>query len=89
MSVEQVEATIESMSASDRRKFTAWFDQHRHELLGEADDVSPGVRDELELRLKEIDEHPEMLVPFEEEDLERMFQDIATAHAKKSPASTK
>lgn len=86
MSVEQIEATIESMSGSERRKFVRWFDEHRHELIGEADEISPAVRTELELRLKEMDEHPEMLAPFEEADLERMIQAAANAHAEKSPA---
>ena len=86
MSVEQIEATIESMSASERRKFVLWFDQHRHELIGEAEDISPAVRAELELRLKEMDEHPEMLEPFAEEDLERMFKEFADARAQKTSA---
>jgi hypothetical protein len=86
MSVEQIEATIESMSASERLKFVRWFDAHRHELIGEAENVSPAVREELELRLKEMDEHPELLEPFGEEDLERMIQEAADAHAKKSSA---
>ncbi len=38
MSVEQIEAIIESMSASERLKFVRWFDEHRRELIGEADD---------------------------------------------------
>ena len=86
MSVEQIEATIESMPVSERRKFVRWFDEHRHELMGEADEVSPAVRAELELRLKEMDEHPELLEPFEEADVERMFKEIADAHAQKTSA---
>jgi hypothetical protein len=86
MSVEQIEATIESMPVSERRKFVRWFDEHRHELIGEADEVSPAVRAELELRLKEMDEHPELLEPFEEADVERMFKEIADAHAQKTSA---
>ncbi len=39
---------------------------------------------EMEARLKETQEHPEMLEPFEEEDVERMIQKAADAHAKKS-----
>jgi hypothetical protein len=33
-----------------------------------------------------MDEHPELLEPFGEEDLERMIQEAADAHAKKSSA---
>ena len=84
--MEQIEASIESMSASERKKFVRWFDEHRHKLVGEADDISPEVRVELELRLKEMDEHPELLEPFEEADVERMFKEIADAHAQKTSA---
>lgn len=86
MSVEQIEASLAAMPVSERLEFARWFDAHRHELIPEADGASPEVRAELELRLKELDEHPEMLVPFEEADLERMFQEAADAHAKKSSA---
>ena len=86
MSVEQIEASIESMPVSERQKFVRWFDEHRHELIGAAENVSPAVRAELELRLKEMDEHPELLEPFEEADVERMIQDTINAYAKKSPA---
>ncbi|MCU0785447.1 MAG: hypothetical protein MUF81_15630 [Verrucomicrobia bacterium] len=86
MSVEQIEASLAAMPVSERLEFARWFDAHRHELLPESDEISPEVRAELELRLKEIDEHPEMLEPFEEEDVERMIRDAANAHAKKSSA---
>lgn len=86
MSVEQIEATIRALPPAERRQFADWFDDHRHELLGESNDISPAVKDELLLRLKEIDEHPEILEPFDEEDVERMIQEAADAHAKKSSA---
>jgi hypothetical protein len=85
MSVEQLEATLLKLPPAERRQFADWFDDHRHELLGE-ESVSPAVRAELELRLKEMDEHPEMLEPFEEADMERMFKEIADAHAQKTSA---
>jgi hypothetical protein len=84
MSVEQLEATLLKLPPADRAAFASWFDAHRHELVGGADDISPAVHDELALRLKEIDEHPENLEPFEKEDVERMIQEAADAHAKKS-----
>ena len=86
MSVEQIEATLESLPVGERQKFARWFDEHRHELTGEPEDVSPEVRAELELRLKEIDEHPELLEPFGEEDVERMFKEFAHARAQKTSA---
>ena len=85
MSVEQLEAAIKALPPEERRRFAGWFDAHREELLGDAGENN-AVRDELALRLKEIDEHPEILEPFEEEDLERMIRETADAHAKKSSA---
>ena len=86
MSVEQLESAIKALPPEERRRFAGWFDDHRHELMGEAGDTSPAVRAELELRLKEIDEHPELLEPFEQADVERMIQDTVNAHAKKPSA---
>ena len=86
MSVEQIEASLAAMPVSERLEFARWFDAHRHELLPDTSGVSPEVRTELELRLKEMDEHPERLEPFEEADVERMFNEIADAHAQKTSA---
>ena len=86
MSVEQIEASIRALPPAERARFAEWFEIHRDELLPGAGAVSPAVRDELELRLKEMDEHPEMLEPFAEEDLERMFKEFADARAKKTSA---
>ena len=86
MSVEQLEATIRALPPAERCQFADWFDDHRHELLDEANDISPAARDELLLRLKEIEEHPEILEPFEEADVERMFKEFADARAQKTSA---
>ena len=82
MSVEQLEASIRALPPTERAQLVKWIDEHRYELAGEADGVSPEVRAELELRLKEMDEHPELLEPFEEADVERMFKENADAHPK-------
>lgn len=86
MSVEQIEATIRALPPAERARLVEWFDDHRHELVAEAENISPEVRAELELRLKEMDEHPELLEPFEEEDLERMFKEFAHARTQKASA---
>ncbi|HEX5399519.1 MAG TPA: hypothetical protein VFY06_10775 [Verrucomicrobiae bacterium] len=86
MSVEQIEASIRALPPAERAQLAEWFEIHRAELMAGADEISLEVRDELELRLKEVNEHPEMLKPFEEEDLECMIQEAADAHAKKSSA---
>jgi hypothetical protein len=86
MSVEQIEAGIRALPPEERAQLVEWFDEHRHELAGEAGEISPAVRAELELRLMEMDEHPELLEPFEEADVERMFKEIADAHVQKTSA---
>lgn len=86
MSVEQIEASIRALPPRERTRLVQWLDNHRHELVLEADDVSPEVRAELELRLKEMDEHPELLEPFAEKDLDRMFEEFAHARTQKASA---
>jgi len=49
MSVEQIEATIESMSESERRELARWFDAHRHELLGEGDEFELSAEQQTEV----------------------------------------
>jgi hypothetical protein len=84
MSVEQIAASIRALPVAERARLAEWFEIHRAELLAGVDEVGPDAQAELEVRLKETDEHPEMLKPFAEEDLERMIQETADAHAKKS-----
>jgi hypothetical protein len=86
MSVEQLEATLLNLPLAERAAFANWFDAHRHELLGETADLGSAAQEELLLRLKELDEHPEILQSFEESDVESMIQQAADAHAKKSSA---
>ena len=86
MSVEQIEASIRALPAAERARLVEWLEIHRAELVADAEEISPDVRDELALRLKEMDEHPEILQPFEEEDVEHMIQEAADAHAKKPSA---
>jgi len=61
MSVEQIEATIRALPAAERRQLFKWFDVNRQELAGDLKPVLPAVRPELELRLKEVDDRPELL----------------------------
>jgi len=84
MSVEQLESAIKALPPAERARLVEWFDGHRHELVAGADNISPEVRAELELRLKEMDEHPESLESFEEADLDRMFQEFADARSQKT-----
>jgi hypothetical protein len=81
MSVEQIEATIESMSMSERQKLARWFDEHRHVLLPE---IETAQQAEVLTRLAETDAHPELLEPFAEADVERMFKEFADARLHKT-----
>ena len=86
MSVEQIEATIRALPAAKRRQLFKWFDVNRQERAGDLKPVLPAVRPELELRLKEVDARPELLELFEETEVERIFKEIADAHAQKTSA---
>ena len=67
------------MSASERRKFVLWFDQHRHELLPE---IETAQQAEVLTRLAETEAKPELIEPFEEADVEQMFKDWAASSAR-------
>jgi hypothetical protein len=86
MSVDQIEANIRALPPAERARLVEWLDDHRDELLGGSEAISKGVRAELELRLKELDEHPEWLESFEEEDLKRMFSEFENARSQKPSA---
>jgi hypothetical protein len=86
MSVEPLGSAIKVLPPEERRRFAGWFDEHRHESMGKNGDTSPKVCAELELRLKETDEHPELLEPFGAADVERMFKEFVHARAQKTSA---
>lgn len=67
MSVEQITNTLLQLPREERRRFADWFYQHEAEIVApqDGDEIHPEVRVELERRLKEIEEHPESLQPWE------------------------
>ena len=67
MSVEQIESTLLQLPPEERRRFADWFYQHEDEIVEPQDneEIHPEVRAELERRLQEIEEHPELLQPWE------------------------
>ena len=87
MSVEQLEATLLKLPPAERAAFASWFDAHRHELVGATDDVSPAAQAELVLRLKEMDEHPEILEPLVRAQVDRYLanSDGATTKTPETP----
>jgi hypothetical protein len=77
MSVEQIEATIESMPVGERRKFVRWFDEHRDELLVADDfELSAAQKQEILHRRREYDEHPERFVRMNKKSFDQMFNRI-------------
>lgn len=50
MSVEQIEASIRALPPTKRAQLVEWLEIHRAELVADVDEISPQVRDELELR---------------------------------------
>ena len=88
MSVEQIEATIEAMSPSERQKFARWFDAHRHELIGEADDfaVTDGQQAELLGRKKAFLADPSIAEPWAGTP-EKIRQHLHARRTKKAAAS--
>lgn len=89
MSIEQIESEILRLPEEQRREFARWFFDHEAEILGEADegredDLSDEEKAVLQGRLKEIEAHPEILVPFDEKDLMQMFDEFAHARAQKT-----
>ena len=86
----ELEQQVLRLSEKERRQFAAWFYHHEAELAGATadseDDLSDEQKAELTRRLKEIEEHPEILVPFEVEDFDRMSQEFADERAQRTSA---
>jgi hypothetical protein len=81
--MEQLETTIQEMSASERKRFVHWFDAHRHELIPEMESAQ---QREVLSRLAETELNPAALESFEEADLDRMIREAAHARTQKAPA---
>ena len=90
MSLAEIENKVLALSEEERRQFVSWFYEHEAEIAGptadEDDDLSDEQKAELTRRLKEIEEHPEILLPFEESDVVKMFEEFAHERAQKTPA---
>lgn len=68
MSLEQLESAIFALSNDERRRLAVWFEEHRHDLLGEteADDDLTAEQEAEVLRRRDLAlAHPELLEPWE------------------------
>jgi hypothetical protein len=95
MSVEQIEASIRALPPAERARLVEWLEIHRAELVSDASEISPDVRDELvagdeiELseaqteevlrRRREYDEHPERFTRMDKKSLDQMFDRVRHA----------
>lgn len=64
MSVEQIEATLLTLTREERRRFADWFYEHENEVAGR-DYIHPEVETEILRRREEALTHPERLEPWE------------------------
>lgn len=75
MSIEQVEHAILALAPEERRELLKWFDEHRHELFGEASptELSEAQKSEMLRRRNEYSEHPERFIAMDDKTLDEMF----------------
>ncbi len=50
MSVKQLESAVAALPPGERRRFIHWLDDHRHELVDEADDFALTAKQKAELQ---------------------------------------
>ena len=66
MSLQQLESAILALPPQERQRLALWFEEHRHELLGDTeadDDLTEEQQAEI-LRRRDL-AHPELLEPWE------------------------
>ena len=72
MSRAELQQQLLQLPEDERRHFVTWFYENEHELMGLAEQISwqdsltAEQMAELQRRMKEIDEHPERLIPWEQ-----------------------
>jgi hypothetical protein len=84
MSAEQIQTELMSLPMKERRRFIEWMDDHRHELISTRT-VEKAQREELELRLSEMENDPSMRIPFGVKEARKLFREFAHARAHKTP----
>jgi len=68
MSLEQLESAILALPFDERQRLALWFEEHRHELLGDTennDDLTEEQQAEVIRRRELALAHPELLEPWE------------------------
>ena len=90
MNVAELTSEVLQLPAEERREFASWFYEHEEQIAGpvagEDSDLTGDQKAELTRRLLEIEQQPEMLVPFEEADVKTMFAEFAEARSQATSA---
>jgi putative addiction module component (TIGR02574 family) len=88
MSVKQLESAIAALPPNERREFIHWLDDHRHELVDEADDFALTAEQKAELlrRRKAFLADPSIAGPWEGTP-EKIHQHLHARRAQKTSGS--
>ena len=81
VSAQEVQAMIRSLPPAELRRFAAWWEAHRHDLLPAsaaegAPPESDAVKRELLRRRQEYEQHPERFLSLNDAQMDQMFRDI-------------
>jgi len=88
MSVKQLESAVAALPPNERLKFIHWLDDHRHELVDEADDFALTAKQKTELmrRKESFLANPSMAEPWEGTP-EKIHQHLHARRAQKASSS--
>ena len=90
MNLAELESKVLQLTDGERREFAEWFYAHEDEIAGpfpkDVEDLSDAQKALLVRRLREIEQNPEMLVPFAEADVKTMFAEFADARSQATSA---
>ena len=65
MSLEQLESSILSLAPEERKQFARWFEEHRHHLVENGDELTAEQQAEILRRREQALAHPELLEPWD------------------------
>ena len=65
MSLEQLKSSILSLAPEERKQFACWFEEHRHDLVEDGDELTTEQQAEILRRREQALAHPELLEPWD------------------------
>jgi hypothetical protein len=87
MSVQELEERVRQLPARERRRFLAWVDENREELVEAANDLSEEQKAEVLRRRAEYERHPERFLRMNEQALDEMSDRIRRNVAARFPSA--